>query len=54
MLEALAFARPSGCVSIVDALTWAAAQAGAVERVYTFDRRFPTDRIEVRTPGRGA
>lgn len=52
VLEALLFRRPSGRVSVVDGLTWAAAQDPNVEYVYTFDRRFPRDRIEVRVPGR--
>jgi predicted nucleic acid-binding protein len=52
VLEALLFSRPSGRVSIVDGLTWAAAHDSNVEYVYTFDRRFPRDRIEVRVPGR--
>lgn len=52
VLEALLFSRPSGRISIVDGLTWAAAHDPDIDRVYTFDRRFPRDRIEVRSPGR--
>lgn len=44
---ALALCRPSGRVSIADALIWAQAAAAGVP-VYTFDRRFPTDGVEIR------
>ena len=40
--------RPSGRVSFADALIWAAARSGGSEVVYTFDRRFPGDGLEVR------
>ena len=49
-LVALMMCRPSNRVSIADALIWAAARrAGA--STYTFDRRFPSDRLEVRVLG---
>jgi len=49
-LVALMMCRPSNRVSIADALIWATARrAGA--SVYTFDRRFPSDRLEVRMLG---
>lgn len=49
ILAALAKCRPSGRVSIPDALIWAAARSEDVP-VYTFDRRFPTEDITVLSP----
>ena len=49
----LLMCRPSGRVSIADALIWAAARSGGSEVVYSFDRRFPDDRLEVRTSAAG-
>ena len=48
-LGALAKCRPSGRVSIPDALIWTAARAESLP-VYTFDRRFPTEGITVLSP----
>ena len=48
-LAALAKCRPSGRVSIPDALIWAAARAEETP-VYTFDRRFPSEGIAVLSP----
>ena len=48
-LAALAKCRPSGRVSIPDALIWAAARAED-EPVYTFDRRFPSEGVTVLSP----
>jgi hypothetical protein len=39
--------RDSGRVSIPDALIWAAARSAGNTPVYTLDRRFPADGIEV-------
>jgi predicted nucleic acid-binding protein len=48
-LQALELCRPSGRVSVPDALLWAEAHAaGGV--VHTFDKRFPNTGIEVRSP----
>ena len=49
VLEALAKCRPSGRVSVPDALIWAAARSEALP-VYTFDRRFPAEGISVLSP----
>ena len=49
VLAALAKCRPSGRVSIPDALIWAAARSEALP-VYTFDRRFPTEEVTVLSP----
>ena len=49
VLEALTKCRPSGRVSIPDALIWAAARRERVP-VYTFDRRFPTEDVTVLSP----
>lgn len=39
--------RPSGRVSFADALLWATARSESGSVVYSFDRRFPTDGLEV-------
>lgn len=51
-IEALLLCRPSGRVSIADALLWATARMRG-EPVRTFDRRFPGDGIELLTPTAG-
>lgn len=48
-VEALMLCRPSGRVSFVDALTWAAARQSGVRVVYSWDDRFPSTGIEVRS-----
>ena len=52
-IEALLLCRPSGRISIADALLWATARMRG-EPVRTFDRRFPGDGIELLTPTVGA
>lgn len=47
-IEGLLMCRPSGRVSFGDAMVWAAARSAGADVVYTFDRRFPSDGIEVR------
>lgn len=47
VIHGLLMCRPSGRVSIADAMIWAAARSAEAEVVYTFDRRFPSDGIEV-------
>ena len=47
-ITALLMCRPSRRVSFVDALIWAAAYESESKVVYTLDRRFPSDGIEVR------
>ena len=49
VISALLLCRPSGRVSIPDALIWAEAST-AGHAVYTFDRRFPATGITVLTP----
>lgn len=49
VLGALAKCRPSGRVSIPDALIWASARVEGTP-VYTFDRRFPAEGITVLSP----
>lgn len=48
-LQGLLMCRPSGRVSFPDALIWAAAKSSGRNVVYSFDQRFPSDGIEVRT-----
>ena len=47
VLEALLLCRASGRVSFADAMVWAAARSSD-RLVYSFDRRFPTEGIDVR------
>jgi hypothetical protein len=47
-VEALLLCRPSGRVSVPDALTWAEARTSGAGAVYSFDRTFPSDGITVR------
>jgi predicted nucleic acid-binding protein len=48
LIEALLMCRPSGRVSIPDALLWAEARSAGADAVYSFDRQFPSTGIEVR------
>ena len=48
-IEALLLCRPSGRISIADALLWATARMRG-EPVRTFDHRFPGDGIELLAP----
>jgi predicted nucleic acid-binding protein len=52
VVKALGMCRPSGRVSPADALLWAVAHEAGSRRapsvVYSFDRRFPTDGVDVR------
>lgn len=49
-VQALRLCRPSGRVSFADAMLWATALAsGSNATVFTLDRRFPSDGIDVRS-----
>ena len=48
VLRALLMCRPSGRISMADALIWAAARSSGRNVVYSFDARFPSEGIEVR------
>ncbi|MCD6567732.1 MAG: PIN domain-containing protein [Dehalococcoidia bacterium] len=48
VLLALLLCRPSGRVSFADAMVWAAARSAGSRVVYSLDKRFPGDGIEVR------
>ena len=48
-IQGLLMCRPSGRVSFADALIWGAARSGGSKVVYSFDRRFPGDGLEVWT-----
>lgn len=50
VIDALRMCRPSGRVSFGDALIWAAAHAAPPSAVFSFDRRFPAEGIELRQP----
>ena len=49
VLQGLLMCRPSGRISVADAMIWAAARSSGHNVVYTFDVRFPSDGITVRT-----
>ena len=49
VLRALLMCRPSGRMSVADVLIWAAARSSGSNVVYSFDQRFPSDGIEVRS-----
>ena len=48
VLQGLRMCRPSGRVSIADAMIWAAARSSGARVIYTFDQRFPDEGIELR------
>lgn len=48
VLEGLMMCRPSNRVSVADAMIWAAARSSGARVIYTFDRRFPDEGIELR------
>ena len=48
VLRGLEMCRPSGRVSTADAMIWAAARTDRASAIYTFDRRFPNQGIEIR------
>lgn len=50
VIQALLLCRDCGRVSIPDALIWAAARSAGGLAVYSLDRRFPADGIEVLPP----
>lgn len=49
-IQALAMARDSGRVSLADGLIWAAARANSPSGVFSFDRKFPNEGIDLRIP----
>lgn len=48
VLQALLLCRPSSRVSFADAMVWAAARSSSAKVVYSLDKRFPADGLEVR------
>ena len=48
-LQGLRMCRPSGRVSVSDAMIWAAARTAGASAIYTFDERFPSDSVELRS-----
>lgn len=51
VLEALRLCRNSARVSFTDALIWAQAVAMGAERIYSFDRRFPSQGVTIQGMG---
>jgi predicted nucleic acid-binding protein len=45
-LQALELCRPSRRVSFTDALLWAEARTMGIERILTFDRKFPSEGLD--------
>jgi predicted nucleic-acid-binding protein len=50
VIAAILLTRPSNRISVPDALIWAAARCAAPSTVFTFDRRFPREGIQVEEP----
>jgi predicted nucleic acid-binding protein len=50
VIAALLLCRPSGRVSFGDALIWAAAREAGPSVIHSFDRRFPSEGIDLREP----
>ncbi len=48
VIRALLFCRPSERVSFGDAMIWSAARSAGASVVYSFDRRFPAEGLDVR------
>ena len=48
VMQGLMMCRPSGRVSVADAMIWAAARSDGARVIYTFDQRFPSEGIELR------
>lgn len=48
-IQALLLCRPSARVSFADALIWAVARSQGNSTVYSFDERFPSDGITLKT-----
>jgi predicted nucleic-acid-binding protein len=48
VIHGLLMCRRSGRVSISDAMIWVAARTAGATQIFTFDRRFPSEGIELR------
>jgi predicted nucleic acid-binding protein len=48
VVRGLSLCRPSGRVSVSDTLIWAAARSAGATVIYSFDRRFPSEGLELR------
>ena len=48
LIQGLEMCRGSTRVSIGDALIWAQARTAGAQAIYSFDRRFPSDGLEIR------
>ena len=48
VLRGLEMCRPSGRVSIGDAMLWAAARTDGASAIYTYDQRFPSEGVQLR------
>ncbi len=47
VLDGLRLCRPSKRISFTDALLWSEARERGIRRIYSFDRRFPAEGLEV-------
>lgn len=50
VITAILLTRPSGRISVPDALIWAVARGVSPSTVYSFDRRFPSEGIQLEEP----
>ncbi|MBI4333487.1 MAG: PIN domain-containing protein [Chloroflexi bacterium] len=48
VIQALLLCRPSGRISVADAMVWASARSAGARVIYSFDKRFLSDGLEVR------
>lgn len=48
VIQGLLLCRPSGRVSVADAMIWAAARSSGHSTVYSFDKRFPSEGVNIR------
>lgn len=50
LIQGLEMTRASGRISFGDAMIWAAARSSAPAIVFSFDQRFPSNRVTMRRP----
>ncbi|MBN1188162.1 MAG: PIN domain-containing protein [Dehalococcoidales bacterium] len=50
VIQALLLCRPSGRISFADAMVWASARSSGINTVYSLDKRFPGEGLNIK-PG---
>jgi predicted nucleic acid-binding protein len=48
VIQALLLCRPSGRVSLADAMVWASARSSGINTVYSLDKRFPGEGLKIK------